>query len=260
MSPNQVLPVQSKRSNLNMRDPIIVMGMHKSGTTLVTEMIHKGGIPMFTGDADPSYDNGLKYERPICHDMNLHALGLQKRSRPLDPIWKYPVKSLLAEDLSKLAEEVGDQPWGFKDPRTTFTYSAWLEKFPKGPRIYVYRSHKEILHRFCSGKRRYLRNAAKALQAWLHYNEKTLENFQLDQKEGRPAALVNYEELMTHPSLLGRLEQVLGIRFHDARDPRLHRNKVQSRWEDFSLGFLTLGCSKRLSRVNAELEARRLAP
>lgn len=42
----------------------VVLGMHKSGTTLVSQILHHSGIPMGDGfDENVTYDGGNKYER-----------------------------------------------------------------------------------------------------------------------------------------------------------------------------------------------------
>ncbi len=41
----------------------VIFGMHKSGTTLVAEMLHKSGINMGDFDESVSYDIGNQYER-----------------------------------------------------------------------------------------------------------------------------------------------------------------------------------------------------
>ena len=54
----------------------VVLGMHKSGTTLVAEILHKSGIPMIgVKDGDPSYDKGIKYERVSTANLNKDILN-----------------------------------------------------------------------------------------------------------------------------------------------------------------------------------------
>jgi hypothetical protein len=241
-------------------DPVIIMGMHKSGTTLLAEMVHKGGIPMFSGDVDPSYDAGIKYERQLCQELNAQMLGFKKRPKTFERIWRAPLQPAPPDTLRRLEEEVGNQPWGFKDPRTIFTYDSWLKLFPRGPRLYAFRGHDEVLHRFCSGKKHFLKNARRAIQTWLRYNEKMLENMELDEKANRPLVLVRYEELMASPDLPQRAEKILGIKMADARNPQLHRNKVERDAQNFLVRLFTMDSSFRVARVYKKLDARRLAP
>lgn len=243
-----------------LRDPVIIMGMHKSGTTLLAEMVHKGGIPMFSGDFDPSYDEGIKYERQLCQEINAEMLGFEKRPKTHERIWRAALRSAPADTLLRLADEVGDQPWGFKDPRTIFTYASWLQLFPRGPRLYAFRGHQEVLHRFCSGKKHFLKNARRAIQTWLRYNEKMLENIDLDEKAKRPFVLVRYEELMASSTLPQRAEKILGIKLADARNPQLHRNKVEGGSENFLVRLFTIDSAFRVARLYKKLGARRLAP
>ena len=48
----------------------IILGMHKSGTTLISQILHKSGINMGNFNEDVSYDQGNKYERPASQKIN----------------------------------------------------------------------------------------------------------------------------------------------------------------------------------------------
>ena len=52
----------------------VVLGMHKSGTTLVSQMLHQSGINM--GDFDPlvSYDRGNQYERESALQLDMDIM------------------------------------------------------------------------------------------------------------------------------------------------------------------------------------------
>lgn len=235
------------------RDPVIVMGMHKSGTTLVAEMVHKGGTPMFSGNHTPDYEGGIKYERPLCQEINRSILGLTGMPYSLDPIWRRRLLPVDPRDAARLREEIGGQAWGFKDPRTTITYRVWSEIFPRGPRLYVFRSHEEVMQRY-AGKLAFTKKIKKmrgALSAWVNYNERVWKNLLSDKKAGRPYALIRYEELMDQPALITKIEQLAGLKLFDARNWDLRRSRVQDRSKFFPL--LTLGLAHRVSQIYQRL-------
>ena len=74
----------------------VVLGMHKSGTTLVSELLHHAGIDMVdAADPDTSYDHGNKWERDSTKQVNhailgsagtfsLKTVGYQRRFEPAE--------------------------------------------------------------------------------------------------------------------------------------------------------------------------------
>lgn len=240
-------------------DPVIVMGMHKSGTTLLAEMLHKGGTPMFAGNHSPDYEGGIKYERPLCQEINRFILGVSEMPYSLDPIWERKLRPLSAGDAARLMEETAGKPWGFKDPRTTITYPVWAETFPKGPRVYIYRSHEEVMQRY-AGKLPWLKKMKRmrrALLAWVHYNERVWLNLSSDKKAGRPCVVIRYEELMEQPALIPQIEKTLGLKLFDARNWDLRRNRAPTRSR--TVDCLGLGLRGRVSRLYQRLNRESLA-
>ena len=54
----------------------VVLGMHKSGTTLVSQMLHQSGIAMVEeADAAAGYDDGNQWEREATKLVNHTLLG-----------------------------------------------------------------------------------------------------------------------------------------------------------------------------------------
>ena len=101
----------------SLQNPVIVMGMARSGTTLVAEMLHLGGTSMYddTAHADPSYDKGIRYERRITYQLDNEILGLAERQDAITLVDR-PLHPLPNDALARIAPEVGDRPWGFKNP------------------------------------------------------------------------------------------------------------------------------------------------
>ena len=137
--------------------PIIITGMHRSGTSMVTDMLRRLGL--YTG-----WDI----------EENAEAVFFLKRNEKLLNIcggsWENPsvIKNLLDNPLQrkciekKLTQEMNsfhfvsflglkkiigsrylDQinfPWGWKDPRNIYLLPLWLDIFPKAKVIHVCRN------------------------------------------------------------------------------------------------------------------------
>src|SRR5207244_965187 len=92
------------------KDPVIVMGMAQCGTTLLAEMVHRGGTPMYAGNVDPSYDDGIKYERRLCQAINRQILGVPRDGKnpySTEPMWQWSLRSFPVHELQLLQDEVG---------------------------------------------------------------------------------------------------------------------------------------------------------
>jgi len=136
--------------------PIIIMGMHRSGTSMVCRMLEDLGL--FVGaKKDPNNEalfflrlndwllNSLggrwDYPQPFLsileqipvHDFFVNYLQLTVSSPRILPYlgWK---RYLRCRSLYHL-----DIPWGWKDPRNTFTLPLWLSVFPNAKVIHVLR-------------------------------------------------------------------------------------------------------------------------
>ena len=253
-----------------MKAPVIVMGMHKSGTTLVAEMLHRAGTPMVLPGVDPDYDSGTRYERRITQIINMKILGARDGTRYLPalmPIWEWPQNPFPTEFLPQIEAEIGDENWGFKDPRTTVTYPTWAQQFPEGARFYVYRSHREFLRRCfkkSGAKSRRLWRARREFNAWFGYNDCILRNFALDAAAHRPRVVLRYEELMRAPELVERAAQLTGVPLFDARNFDMRRTVGErapaSMLEKLYLMAAEVGNRARLKTLYEKLAQIRLAP
>jgi hypothetical protein len=143
----------------------IVLGMHKSGTTLVSQILHHSGINMGENiDPSVSYDRGNKYERLSTRALNLEILGLEDVFTPsVDPKVPDPLP-LTAQQRMRMRKIIQEcnrdyRDWGFKDPRTCLVYPLWASELPEHRLIAVFRPHTEVWpHYRRNGLYRYYQN------------------------------------------------------------------------------------------------------
>ena len=130
--------------------PIIIIGMHRSGTSMLAELLRQAGIYM---------GRRLGRNCEALHFRNLNRWLLQQAGGSW--IHPGPFREILADppsrDLARdyLALKVtgpgalgfwgvrglfgSPGPWGWKDPRNTFTLPTWLELFPEARVIHMER-------------------------------------------------------------------------------------------------------------------------
>jgi len=132
--------------------PVIVIGMHRSGTSLMAEILGRFGV--FMGYRVSGHNESLFFLRTNQYIFNIaHAR------------WDYPyavncfTKLLYADrDFEKgfmqflrssFLNQLNDEYWGgrdknalcgWKDPRNSFTLPIWLHEYPEAKVIHIYRN------------------------------------------------------------------------------------------------------------------------
>lgn len=126
--------------------PIILIGMHRSGTTLLTRLLSEMGAEM-----GQSLD---RHREALCFQSINDTLLRTSRASWLNPD---PFVSQLStpdfvSQMTELAERMlaneietfgrigPEQLWGWKDPRTTLTLPIWLCLFPEAKVVHLIRN------------------------------------------------------------------------------------------------------------------------
>jgi hypothetical protein len=210
------------------RQVYVVLGMHKSGTTLVSKILHGAGIRMGDGaDVDGDYDRGAFFERSDARELNQRMIGFG------DPAFEHPApRSLCFGDAERIRMrqilrdcEAAGTSWGFKDPRTCLTYPAWREELPAHRLIVVHRSLEEVWNH-CWRNERGLGFSWRVVRTWCDDNERALAAFE---RHPRESILIGYEKLMMDDSEFARLERFVGHPLPDLRDRGRYRCRPDGR-------------------------------
>jgi hypothetical protein len=239
------------------RQVYVVLGMHKSGTTLVSKILHGSGIRMGRGaDVEGDYDRGTFYERSDARELNQHMIGFG------DPAFEHPAPRSLRfgdEERVRMRQivrecEAEETSWGFKDPRTCLTYPAWREELPAHRLLVVYRSLEEVWNH-CWRNERDFGFTWRVVRTWCDYNERALAAFERHRGD---AILIGYEKLMTDDAEFARLERFVGHPLKDLRDPARYRSRPEGRLSISAASALrgVLGLS-RPAAITAWFEALR---
>ena len=206
----------------------VVLGMHKSGTTLVSQMLHVSGIHMVeAADPDVGYDDGNQWERESTKAVNHAILGSAgayslRASRPAGATAGPHERERMREIVC--ACEARHTDWGFKDPRTCLTYGEWAEELPAHRIIAVYRTAEEAWAHYwrnASGARR-LTVLHEFLPRWCEYNAAILAALA---RTTMPAIVIPYTTLMQEAAAFSRLERFVGRPLVDVREPRMQRSR-----------------------------------
>ncbi|UCH73193.1 MAG: sulfotransferase [Rhodospirillales bacterium] len=138
------------------RPPVIIIGMHRSGTTMVTRILEKVGL--FVGwRKDPNHESLLFLQlnewlmrqagatwddpEPIRRLLGTETLRNQATRVLRDTLGGWPSLGYLGplKFARKRAPFALTDAWGWKDPRNTLTYPVWVDLFPGAKILHVTR-------------------------------------------------------------------------------------------------------------------------
>lgn len=213
----------------------IVLGMHKSGTTLISKILHESGINMGFFNSNVSYDDGNKYERMETLITNISLLNIKYKEPSIGIsktiINESGISKLLISYIQKLVGDLNSQfmAWGFKDPRTCLTYRIWEKQIPDHKMIIVVRSPLEIIEHYDKKEKLfYLRRMWriwKVLDAWYLHNFQILQCLK-NTKNG--FIVIEYGEFINSQKLFKKLSEFVGLELKDLRNKQLYRSKYKS--------------------------------
>lgn len=210
----------------------IILGMHKSGTTLISRLLHSSNINMVENEIGTSYDKGNKFERIITNQLNkkilrcnnMNSLFVTKKSN-IDKIEKelFNQGKIILERT-----DIKYDNWGFKDPRTCLTYDYWNRIIGRHKIIIIFRDPYEVFKHYLP------KNIVKkfflgfiygilSLRAWHIYNENILKI--IESKNKNEYIVLKYDKIMKNNEELIRLENFIGHKIQDERKSSMYRSK-----------------------------------
>jgi hypothetical protein len=146
------------------RPPVIIIGMHRSGTTMVSRLLEAMGL--FVGQRKEYNNEALFFLRldewiflQSCasweNPLPIHYLLANKEIRAMaaDYTARYLIESPRAISFlgwKKYARYRSlhnlSTPWGWKSPLSTFTLPLWLDIFPSAKVIHIYRHGVDVAY------------------------------------------------------------------------------------------------------------------
>jgi hypothetical protein len=179
---------------------IIILGMHRSGTSCLTGCLQEAEL--FLGQVNEVSTDNLKGNRENRAIMNLHddllaANGGSWDCPPSTVVWS-PAHEGRREAL--IAGYPKDRIWGFKDPRTLLTLEGWLEALPSTRCVGTFRHPWAVAS---SLNRRNRMPFDQGLNLWAVYNRRLLHH-----KRAMGFDLINFD--LRPEDYLARLDVVAG--------------------------------------------------
>src|ERR1700730_1114331 len=181
------------------QDIICILGMHRSGTSLLTRIVNLIGVNLGSPEdftTEPFADNPTGYWEH--HDIAAISDAIIKRyggswdeTPLLPPGWE---TAAAIDDLRHRAQQLvqnqfGEvQLWGWKDPRTCLTLPFWQQLLPNMRYIICLRNPVDVSR---SIDHRDGLSAEKSSNLWFTYVSSAL-----NYTEGKPRLVIFYEDVM----------------------------------------------------------------
>ena len=130
--------------------PIIIIGMHRSGTTLLCQMLESAGVFMghykdqnlesyffnrmnhnIFRELNSSWDNVSVFKD---YDLNGTSIFERWTRHYIKSLWNFRYLGLKNRSFMDL------EHWGWKDPKNTFTLPIWRKIYPNARVLNIYRN------------------------------------------------------------------------------------------------------------------------
>lgn len=172
------------------RPPLIVVGMHRSGTSFVASLLHAAGVDMGSRLMPPARGNERgHFENMDFVEFHMRELRLTGHD---DAGWAALATLKLPEDAASEAHEIiktsaRSAAWGWKDPRTTLFLDFWASIVPDANYLYIYREPTEVIDSlYRRGDESIQLSPELAARAYLIHNEMMLR----DAREHRERSII----------------------------------------------------------------------
>jgi hypothetical protein len=129
-------------------DPVIVLGMHHSGTSILTQVLHENGVFMHANM--DHYES--RFFTMVINDKLVMGGSGNWAAVPIMPVDEVLARVDAARSaierraLTKYVEDGydGESRWGFKDPRVCVLLPLYLQIFPNCQLLHIVRNEDDV--------------------------------------------------------------------------------------------------------------------
>lgn len=188
--------------------PLIVAGMHRSGTSLMTAVVGALGVDLGDRLLDGDIHNAKGYFEDVDF-LEFQRRILQERSPANDlgwPDWGWTeseqlnlqnLDAYLPDAKALIASRSSQGLWGWKDPRTTLLLDFWADLLPNARYLLVYRFPWDVADSVLRVNHpTFVANPDYALRSWYIYNRSLLRFYEKHQDQ---SLLINVNAFLENP-------------------------------------------------------------
>ena len=215
------------------RQPIIIVGMHRSGTSMLTRFINDLGVFMGTDKSENDeseffqklnrwllFQVGAAWDLPEPTsnlDDNFVKNASKMTSNRLNSIWSFQYLGLKRYLVHRGIANISGH-WGWKDPRNTLLLKVYKNIYPKAKIVHIYRNPIDV---------------AVSLQTREH--KKQFDS--ISKKNKLKIWLLKYQRLLSHSFVVEDLKKGVDLwEFYTKKAlaaDSLFENTITIKYEDF---------------------------
>jgi len=226
---------------------LVVAGMHRSGTSVVTQWLNRCGLFIGSnligadiGNVQGHYEDAdfLRINEKLLKKRNLPASGFTaKRPAELSELEKTELKGLIELKGRK------HEQWGWKEPRTSLFLGEYHALLPDAFYVIVVRGFNEtvnsiITREYKMRKKRYLTKKGFSKLKWFLFKRKSQEKiFENETDKFLKIWIHYYEMILEHLRTLENDRYVLIDYAELNRNDKNFFSKIKNDW-NFSLDYL----------------------
>lgn len=206
---------------MNEQKTVIVLGMHRSGTSVVAGILQILGVPM----GEDAW--GSNYSNPFGHFEDKEFIDLNDRILKMaGGDWSHPPKR---EDIIRAGEMFRDEVkyiiekrnglnmWGWKDPRTILTLEIFIHHILNPRFVITYRNNLEIAQSLKERDGFSIEESLHLIQLYNIALDGILRHYQ-----GEEAHLLAYENILANPQLESeKIAQFVGLEMSNVQSKRI---------------------------------------
>lgn len=182
MTPGELMGADNQ---LNKQQVIVISGMHRSGTSLVSSLFQKTGVNIgdnlvgsFKGNPRGHFEDVDFYN---FHEKVLGRFEQNHLVQTIDVLGELTAAETAAA-MSLIEARRNHEVWGWKDPRTALFLNDWHNLLPQARYVFVYRHPVEVvlslLRRGVEVDLEVLSNPWVGLRVWQVYNQAIFNFYQ----------------------------------------------------------------------------------
>jgi hypothetical protein len=159
---------------------LIFTGMHRSGTSLIANVLSQAGINIGKKliEADPRNPHGF-FEDVGFYEFHQQALYNRGKTPYVKQALDFKPTLAEMEQAKTLIRQRGNSSlWGWKDPRTCLFLEFWHQLLPQARYLFVYRHPLEVLISFVRRREAHTVGLLEGIASWMVYNSEILEFYQ----------------------------------------------------------------------------------
>jgi len=155
--------------------PILVLGMHRSGTSCLAGSLHESGV--YFGDVSLANQYNKKGNREnnaimLINDSILEHSHGSWSDPPKKIKWTAEHEKQGVKIINNFEENSDSNSWGFKDPRTLLTFPFWQKLLSSYKLVGTIRSPISVANSLKTRDQSF--TISKGLDLWLKYNQSLL--------------------------------------------------------------------------------------